>query len=502
MPTVKEALQGATRTQLRAAILKSRFDLFVREAWNQVCAEPLVWELPQHVTSLHLQAIQDGKFPDNHTLTISVPPGQSKSLLTSVLYPAWVWTRNPSHSFICATHTSALTQRFASRFRALVESEWFQGLWQVKFTDDTNSKLAMRNTFGGERLGVSVGGSITGSHADTHVCDDLVDASDASNSRTMEAANEWYDQVLSTRAKNANKLSSIVIAQRLSMGDIVQHVKARPSTIHLSLPAVLSGPPCVTPVWTDTRSPGQLLAPLRLPQAVLDSRKTSLGSMAFSAQYQQSPVPAGGGWIKREWFSQRHSLNQIPGSIQTPSNFDKITIVVDASVKGNPDSDRVCAIVAGIKNHTAYILDAVWARMDWGNTMAAVKAAKMKWRATEIALEDKANGSPLITEMRTNPIHNMGCPIIALQANAPKPVRIQTASTYIEGQSIVLPANGFQSTSMSMNEFLDEVCAYPKAPDGHDDAPDALAHLVARYCAHTTTDKYAAMAALQSLQGR
>jgi predicted phage terminase large subunit-like protein len=492
MATVKDVLQKATPNQLKAAILKQSFELFVKSAWPIVCSEQLAWELPQQVTSLHLQSIQDGKFPDNHTLTISVPPGQSKSLLTSVLYPAWVWARNPSHSFICATHTSALTQRFATRFRELIESDWYRGLFAVKFTDDTNNKLAMRNVSGGERLGVSVGGSITGSHADTHICDDLVDASDSSNQKALVAANHWYDLVLSTRAKNANKLSSIVIAQRLACADIVGHLESRSTTIKLSLPAVLDGAPCKTPVWTDPRQPGELLAPLRLPQVVLDVRSAALGMYGFSAQYQQAPVPTGGGMLRREWFTARHSAYNTQGCEATPAKFEKIALVIDAAFKGGPQNDKVAMLVCGVLKARLYVLDMAWDNMDFMATVATIKRLVTKWKVTEIAIEDKANGPAIINQLRSQ--MGYGTPIIPIKAEDSKEARISAASPNIEGGCVVLPMT-FQSTSKTVDEFLQEVCAFPFAPN--DDATDALAHAVMRYA--TKDDFWAAVEADRSV---
>ncbi|MGE3993844.1 hypothetical protein [Pseudorhodoplanes sp.] len=50
------------------------------------------------------------------------------------------------------------------------------------------------------------------------------------------------------------------------------------------------------------RSRGELLHYEREPQEVLDSMKQQMGSMAFAAQYLQSPVPLGVNLIRWEWF--------------------------------------------------------------------------------------------------------------------------------------------------------------------------------------------------------
>src|SRR5271168_4849025 len=56
------------------------------------------------------------------------------------------------------------------------------------------------------------------------------------------------------------------------------------------------------------RKAGEALSPVREPITVLESLKRQLGSNAFSAQYQQMPVPPGGAMIKRKWIERYGEL--------------------------------------------------------------------------------------------------------------------------------------------------------------------------------------------------
>jgi phage terminase large subunit-like protein len=61
----------------------------------------------------------------------------------------------------------------------------------------------------------------------------------------------------------------------------------------------------VIPIWPDKqilRRPGDLSHPERESHEALDRIKAEIGSMMFSAQYQQQPVPIKGNYILREWF--------------------------------------------------------------------------------------------------------------------------------------------------------------------------------------------------------
>ena len=55
----------------------------------------------------HLQAVTEGKI---RRLLINVPPGFSKSTITSVCWPAWEWgpKNRPSTRFICASYSCLL----------------------------------------------------------------------------------------------------------------------------------------------------------------------------------------------------------------------------------------------------------------------------------------------------------------------------------------------------------------------------------------------------------
>ncbi len=50
------------------------------------------------------------------------------------------------------------------------------------------------------------------------------------------------------------------------------------------------------------RRAGDVLHPEREPAEWLEAARRNLGSLNFSAQYQQNPLPAEGNVIKREWL--------------------------------------------------------------------------------------------------------------------------------------------------------------------------------------------------------
>ena len=99
-----------------------------------------------------------------------------------------------------------------------------------------------------------------------------------------------------------------------------------------------------------TREVGDLLWPAREGPAEIAERKVALGSIAFSAQYQQSPRPRGGGMFKDEWWAFYDDL---------PSNLEEVAQSWDLSLKGGPGADYVVGLVAGRRGADIYLIDQV-----------------------------------------------------------------------------------------------------------------------------------------------
>jgi hypothetical protein len=70
----------------------------------------------------HLQAVAEGQI---RRLLINVPPGHAKSLIVSVLWPAWMWIRNREGAQwrgLFASYAEALAMGDSVRCRDLMRS--------------------------------------------------------------------------------------------------------------------------------------------------------------------------------------------------------------------------------------------------------------------------------------------------------------------------------------------------------------------------------------------
>src|SRR6266852_9984463 len=67
---------------------------FVRQAWHIIePTTPLLWNWHLDAICEHLEAVAN---TDIFRLIVNLPPRSGKSLVTSVLWPAWVWTKQAS----------------------------------------------------------------------------------------------------------------------------------------------------------------------------------------------------------------------------------------------------------------------------------------------------------------------------------------------------------------------------------------------------------------------
>jgi hypothetical protein len=131
---------------------------FSKQAWEVI--EPGArfvdgWHL--HAIADHLEAVSDGEI---NNLIINIPPGCMKSILVSVMWPAWEWARDPSLRVLGASYGADLAIRDAQKCRDIVLSEWYQVRWphvQLRRGADQKTKYELES--GGWRMATSVRGA-------------------------------------------------------------------------------------------------------------------------------------------------------------------------------------------------------------------------------------------------------------------------------------------------------------------------------------------------------
>jgi phage uncharacterized protein (putative large terminase), C-terminal domain len=287
-------------TEVRGRSQES-FKAFIRLAWDVI--EPgvdLLWNWHIDAIADHLEAVYRGEI---NKLVCNIAPGHMKSTIFSVMYPAWMWIKDPTTRWLCASHSLDLAIRDNRNCRNLIESEWFQSCFGDIFqlSSDQNVKNFFENTSRGHRMALSVGTRGTGKRG-THLLIDDPNNATATNSE-IESTVNWFGNTWMSRLNSYDSGAMIIAGQRIHERDLTGHVLSLGGWEHLVLPTEYEpGHHYATCIgFEDKRKEaGELLWPEKFPAKVLDMLKKSLGPVAYAAQYQQSPTPASGAVFSRD----------------------------------------------------------------------------------------------------------------------------------------------------------------------------------------------------------
>ena len=152
---------------------------------------------------------------------INVPPGTMKTLLVSVFFPCWLWTKNPRFKILTASYSRDRAFDANLQGRKIIRSDWFQKYWPLKLKADQDEKGRFDSIAGGWRIATSVEGEGTGLHPNFILIDDASTATDAQSDVERKAVTTWFSSTVTTRGKGIDA-AIIVLGQRLHQEDLSQ----------------------------------------------------------------------------------------------------------------------------------------------------------------------------------------------------------------------------------------------------------------------------------------
>lgn len=448
---------------------------FVHQAWDIL--EPvtkLLWNWHLDLICEHLTLIQQNQFKNSHGdqiegIIFNVPPRTMKSLLITVLFPAWVWTTDPARRFMFVSYSEKLSTQHSVYRRCVLESDWYRQNWGSVFTfaKDQNLKHHYENSRRGTMFSTGMQATATGMGGDVLVFDDPLNPEQAVSQVERESVNLRFDSTFRSRINNAATGVKIVIMQRLHEQDLTGHIMAKEADrwIHLRLPALAEREVKLEfPISKQrkTMHAGDLLWPNRLPQSFLDSQKIGMGTWAFTGQYLQDPAPSEGGVIKRQWIRFYRVLPDLDYTVQS----------WDCTFTGSDRSDYVAGQVWGRAGGKYYMLPhRVYDRLDFAPTMSAIRNTHALYpRANAILIENKANGPAIISELKKEMAG-----VVALSADHGKMSRAQAMSPLWEAGSVELPDPRTFDVPW-IESYIHNICTFPKA--AHDDDMDATSQAI------------------------
>ena len=243
-----------------------------------------------------LAGVASGKYK---RLLINLPPRHMKSVLTSVLYPAWCLGRNPAAKFICISYSDDLS----NLTRKVMRSPEYQLIFPNTHLDKLASDY-IRTGQGGYRFATAVGSHITGFGADVIIIDDPIQPADAASENVKRNVRDWVANSVLTRFNNPNLGALILVMHRVAPDDLSGTMEASADLI-IKLPLVADkdeGPMGHKGRIIYRRRQGEPLNPRILNLEAIEKLKVSMPPHVFASQYQQRPTVGGSGMLSIEKF--------------------------------------------------------------------------------------------------------------------------------------------------------------------------------------------------------
>jgi predicted phage terminase large subunit-like protein len=203
-----------------------------------------------------------------------------------------------------------------------------------------------------------------------------------------------------------------------------------------------------------TRRKGELLHPEHEPAHVLAELKREMGPIAFSAQYQQSPIPPGGTIIKRKWLTPYDEVHYQPG--------DRIIMSWDIALSETESGDYSACVVLLQRGEVFYVLEVLCGRFPFDTLMQKVMEVKRRYASgSTLLIEDSPISRGLIQNLRGKSIN-----VTDYKPDTDKRARVIAQSDLFAGGSVRFPRR-----APWLEDHTAELLAFPGR---HDDQVDAL----------------------------
>jgi predicted phage terminase large subunit-like protein len=263
---------------------------------------------------------------DGHTnrLIINVPPRYGKSEML-IHFAAWAMAIHPDSNFLYVSYSHSLARKQTQTIRSIMQMQQYKDIFGVKLSETSQAKDDFETLSGGSCYATGSGGTITGRGAGIQgamrfggaiIIDDIHKPDEVTSDVMRNGVIDWYYNTLQSRL-NSPDTPIIFIGQRLHEADLPAHLLEQGDWETVILPAIDEAQNALYPEL----------------HSLEDLRKMEKENpYVYSAQYQQSPQPAGGGIFKPEWFYQTDETPNILATFITADTAESSKTYNDATV--------------------------------------------------------------------------------------------------------------------------------------------------------------------------
>jgi predicted phage terminase large subunit-like protein len=418
------------------------------------------------------QQIVDGHLP---RVMVELPPRHFKSTVFSRFLPGYFVRRNPSKTFGLGAHTQTLAAEFSEAAR-----NYFVAAGGALSTSSMGKDRWKTSTGLGGMWAAGVGYG-TGLPADFLGVDDPIKGrEEAESAAYRRRLCNWWSTVLNTREEPGG--IKLITHTRWSEADLIgwllQQVEELDKEGHgdaaepwhvISMPIIaepiLKPLPRLVSREADRRQPGEALDPTRYDEEWARKKRLNTPDRDWEALYMQRPS-AGDGTVFVASTFRYYGTEGRPGhdgDLLLPEQFVRRIVSVDCTFKDSAGSDMVAFTLWGQNHQGMWLLDIINRRMDFPATMDMMLAMQPAWKYGEALIEDKANGSAVISSLKRAAV---GFIIHAVNPLGGKEARANAASVEFKNGRVFFPRH-----ASWLQEYTSQLLKFPA--DTYDDLVDS-----------------------------
>ncbi len=405
-----------------------------------------------------------------NVLIVNLPPRHGKSRTAQNLVK-WAFGKNHKEKIMTGSYNATLSKSFAKGVRDSIKeikaddnitvfSDVFYGV-EIKEGDGAAHMWSLKDGYN-SYLATSPDGSSTGFGASLLIIDDIIkNAEEAHNENVKEAHWSWFTNTMLSRLEEGGKI--IIIMTRWASDDLagraIEHFaddpKFKPKVIMMKA----------------VQDDGTMLCDDVLSKDSYLSKVRAMGEDIASANYQQEPID-----VKGRLYTYFSTYKDIPRDDKGYPLFSAVKAYVDSADTGE---DWLCAIVYGVYNDNAYILDILFtdAPMEVTERKTAELLHRNGVNVSDIESNNGGRGfARNVKRILKDEYPGNRTKIVTFHQSKNKEARILSNSTQVMDH-VLYPEN-FKEL---WPEYYSAMYKYQrKGKNAHDDAPDATTGVVER----------------------
>lgn len=422
---------------LQASLLKfTQYFYYLRTGRKFQLSTPVGRESHYLTICRALTRVIKGECP---RLIINIAPRYGKTELL-INFVAWALSQFADSNFLYVSYSLGLAKKQTKTIRQIVALREYQDLFGVTLSEDTSAQGNFETNKGGTIYAAGADGEITGRGAGIKgalrfgggiIIDDIHKPSEVNSDTIRNAVNEWYFNTLQSRLNEPDKTPIIFIGQRLHEDDLAANLIKSGDWETIIIPAL-----------DDAGNP--LNPEMHTKEALLKMQETS--PYVFSAQYQQDPLPAGGGIFKPEWFYQTDEDPDITATF----------IIADTAETDKSYNDATVFSFFGIYNIKQGEIDTGMKGLHWIDCVELrvepkdlehefkqfyAKCMRYKVQPRVAGIEKKSTGVTLLSSMKNmRGLQMMDIPRHSQSGN--KTTRFLEIQPFVASRQVSIPKDG------------------------------------------------------------